>query len=194
VKLNARDRRALALLAGGLVVVLGLRFLVYSDKSVEPGWSSGSIPLAETRLNRLRQISASLPAKEEVLKKAIAEVELREKGVLKADTAPQAQAQLLQIIRRLGKAEGVDVRGGEMGPVRNIGDDYGETAVAVSFECRIEQLVNLLAAIANEPSLIATNSLRINVANPKEKTVNVRLDVAGVVPRALAPEKKGTTF
>ncbi len=59
-----------------------------------------------------------------------------------------------------------DIRGGEMGAVREFGDSYGEVATAVTFECRIEQLVNLLAAIANEPSLIATNGIRVNAVAP----------------------------
>jgi hypothetical protein len=192
--ITTRDRRALALLATGLVIVLGLRFLVYSDKRLEEPRAAQSIPLAETRLNRLRQLSASLAAKEEVLKKAVAAAAAREEGILHADTAPQAQAQVLQIVRRLGKAEGIEVRGGEMGSVRKFGDDYGEALVAVTFECRIEQLVNLLAAIANEKSLVATNSIRVASANSKEKTVNVRLEIAGVVPRSLVPEKKGLLF
>jgi hypothetical protein len=194
MKLTRRDRRALSLLAAAVVVLLGLRYVVYRDKSMEGPAASASIPTTEKRLARLRQIAVSLPAKEEVLKKAVAETAAREKGLVRADTAAQAQAELLLILRRLGKEEGIDVRGGEMGAVRQFGDDYGEVATAVTFECRIEQLVNLLAAIANEPALIATNGLRINAANAREKTVNVRLELAAVVPRALAPEKKGTSF
>ena len=63
----------------------------------------------------------------------------REAGVIQAETAQQAQAQLLQVIRTLGKADNIDARGGEFGPVKPLGDDYGEVSVAVSFECRIEQ-------------------------------------------------------
>ena len=40
---------------------------------------------------------------------------------LQAETAQQAQAQLLQVIRTLGKTENIDARGGEFGPVRPLG-------------------------------------------------------------------------
>jgi hypothetical protein len=194
MRLSPRDRKALSILAAAAVIILGLRYIVYGDKSTEAPSLSSSIPETEKRLARLRQVAVSLPAKQEVLNKVIADAAAREKSIIAADTAPQAQAELLLILRRLGKEEGIDMRGGEMGAVRQFGDDYGVVATAVTFECRIEQLVNLLAAIANEPTLIATSGLRINAANPKEKTVNVRLDLAAVVPRALAPEKKGSSF
>jgi hypothetical protein len=194
MKLTPRDRRALLLLGAGVALVALLRFVVFIDGSAQAPRAAASIPLAETRLARLRQVAASLPAREEVLKQAVADVAVREKGIVVAETAPQAQARLLQIVRQAGKTEGIDVRGGEMGPVRKFGDDYAEVGAAVSFDCRIEQLVNLLAAIANESHLVATQSLRVNSANAKEKTVNVRLELAGVVPRALAPDKKGPSL
>ena len=193
MRLTPRDRKAVLLLGVAVAAILGLRYFVYSDKAPVPAASS-SIPATEERLTRLRQIAVSLPAKEELLKKAAAEAATREKAILRADTAPQAQAELLLILRRLGKVEGIDMRGAEMGAARQFGDDYGVVITAATFECRIEQLVNLMAAIANEPALIATSGLRISAANPKEKTVNVRLELTAVVPRALAPEKKGTSF
>jgi hypothetical protein len=45
--------------------------------------------------------------------------------------------------------------------------------------------------LANRPELIATSDIRVALANPKEKTVVVRLGLSGVVPRKLVPEKKG---
>jgi hypothetical protein len=192
--ITARDRRALVLLGVAVIVMLVARLVMSRGPSAPTpaAASAGSIPLAEKRLAKMRQAAASLAGKQEVLKKAADDLAAREKGLIVAETAPQAQAQLLQVIRRIGNAEGISVRGGEMGPVRTLGEDYGEVAVAVTFECRIEQLVNLLSAIANEPQLLATNSVRVSSANPKEKTVNVRLELAGAVPKSLAPERKAT--
>lgn len=194
MKLTPRDRKALTILAIALPVIFGIRYLVYGERSADDAGAVSTIPAAEKRLARLRQIAAALPTQEDVAKRALAEVALREKGVVKTATAAQAQAELLLTVRRLGKAEGIDIRGGEMGAVREFGDAYGEVATAVTFECRIEQLVNLLAAVANEPSLIATNGIRVNAANPKEKTVTVRLELGAIVPRTLVPEKKGLSF
>ena len=59
----------------------------------------------------------------------------------------------------------------------------------MQIECRIDQLVNLLAALQAQPELVATSDLRVLSSNAKEKTVAVRLTVSGVVPRRLVPEK-----
>ena len=191
MKLSPRDRRAIALLGIGLVTALVLRFVVYRDNASGVVESSDSIPLAEKRLARLRQAEVSGPAKQALLNSLSAELALREKGVIQAPTAQQAQAHLLETIRRVGKGEGLDVRGGDFPELRPLGDDYGEAAVSVNFECRIEQLVNFLAALTREPELVATNDVRISATGSKDKTVNVRLTLAGVVPRNLVPVKKG---
>jgi hypothetical protein len=67
-------------------------------------------------------------------------------------------------------------------------------AVSVSFDCRVEQLVNLLADITAQKELIATSEIRIGNAHPKEKVMPVRLTVSGVVPRKLIPDRKGVTL
>lgn len=171
--------------------VLVLRFTVMTDKRPEVVAAFDSVPLAEQRLAKLRETVATVPGKEKTAKQAAAELATREKGMILAATAAQAQAQLLEIIRRVGKDEGIDVRGAEEMKVRPLADDYGEVVVAVSFACRIEQFVNFMTDLANRPELIATSDIRVALANPKEKTVVVRLGLSGVVPRKLVPEKKG---
>jgi len=185
------DRRTILVLVAGVAVVLLLRFVVFTDKQPSVVAATDSIPLAEKRLAKLREIVATVPGKEKVAKQAAGELAVREKGMILADTAAQAQAQLLEIIRRAGKDEGIDVRGAEEMKVRPLADDYGEVVVAVSFVCRIDQFVNFMAALANRPELLATSDIRVAASNPKEKTVLVRLGLSGVVPRKLAPEKKG---
>jgi hypothetical protein len=185
------DRRTLLVLAAGLLLVLVLRFAVMGDKKPEAVAAYDSVPLAEKRLAKLRETVATVPGKETMLKQAAAQLAAREKGMILADTAAQAQAQLLEIIRRAGKDEGIDVRGAEEMKVRALADDYGEVVVAVSFSCRIEQFVNFMTALANRPELLATSDIRVSANNPKEKTVQVRLALSGVVPRKLAPQKKG---
>lgn len=189
--LTKRDQRALILLGTGLLTVLVLRFGVYGDKQATVVTASDSIPMAEKRLARVRQAAATVPGKQGLLKNLTVQAELREKGIIHAPTAQQAQAHLLETIRRVGKGEGIDVRGGEFPELRPLGDEYGEAAVSVNFECRIEQIVNFLAALTKEMELIATHQIRIASANPKEKLLNVRLTLAGVVPRNLVPVKRG---
>ena len=193
MNLTTRDRRALVLLGAGVLTVVILRFGVYGNNPADVIKSTDTIPLAELRLARLRQAEVSGPAKQALRNRLSADLALRERGVIQAPTAQQAQAHLLETIRRVGKGEGIEVRGGEFPELRPLGDDYGEAAVSVNFECHIEELVNFLAALTREPELVATDDVRVSAANVKDKLVMVRLTLAGVVPKNLVPVKKGLT-
>ncbi len=185
------DRRSALALAGGVAVILALRFFVVAPSAPAVVGAADSVPLVEKRLAKLRETAATVPGKEKLAQQAAAELAVREKGMIRTDTAAQAQAQLLEIIRRAAKDEGIDVRGAEEMKVRPLADDYGEVLVAVAFTCRIDQFVNFMSALANRPELLATNAVRILANNPKEKTISVRLELSGVVPRRLVPVKKG---
>ena len=194
MKITERDRRALIIL--GVALAIGGIFWVATSPSdeVEVVGAIDSVPAAEKRLIRMRQLSSMVPGREQALSEASAELAVREKGILQAETAAQVQAQLQQVLRRLAKKWSLELKGTEMGQTRKLGDHYGEVLISVSFDARVEQLVNLLAEITEQPELIATNELRITGASAKDKSMPVRLTVSGVVPRALVPEKKGFAF
>lgn len=195
MRISDRDRRALILLAVGLAAAAVLRF-AFSDNStasvslVPANVSQNSIELARQRLTRLRQVAAMLPAREAAMKQTASDLANRERGIIQADTAPQAQAALLEIARRVGKNDQIDVRGGDFGAPRAFGD-YGLVYATITFECHIEQLVNFLADLSREPELVVPSEERMASGNPKEKTMTVRMVLAGVVAKKLAPEKKG---
>lgn len=191
--LGSLDRRSLFILLGGLAGIVILRFVVFGDHQAPVVAAVDSIPMGEKRLQRLRELAATVPAQEAVLKQATAELQSREKGMLKADTVPQAQAMLQEVIRSVGAANGIDARGMEDWRFKPMANDYGEVSVTVSFACAIEQLVNFLTALANEPELLATNSIQITGGADKKKNIQVRLSLSGVVPKKLIPERKGAT-
>ena len=193
MKLEKRER-LLLLVAGVLAVLVVLRLGLGSSGPAIAEASVDSVEMAEKKLVKLRQLAATVPGKEAVLNQAKAQLAAKEVGIIQAETAQQAQAQLLQTIRAIGKEEKIDARGGEFGPVKPLGEDYGEVSVAVSFECGIDHFVNFLAALTSEKALLASSEMRITSANPKEKTVNVRLTLSGVIPRKLVPEQKGTSL
>jgi len=193
MKIEKRERNLL-IVAGVLATLLVLRMGLGSSGPEVAEAATESVDMAEQKLAKLRQLAATVPGKETLLKQANAELANRESGVIQAETAAQAQGQLLQVIRNIGKAENIDARGGEFGPVRPLGSDYGEVSVSVSFECAIEQLVNFLAAVTSEKALLATSEIRISPSKPKEKLLNVRLTLSGVIPRKLVPEQKGVSL
>jgi hypothetical protein len=155
--------------------------------------SVDSVSLAERQLAKLRDAAATVPQKQEILKQVSGELAAREKGIIIADTAQQAQSQIIQILRKLGHDENprVEMRSQEFGAVRALNDIYGEVLVTVQIDCGIDQLVNILVGLSARPELVATNELRVTSANAKDKMIGVRLTVSGVVPRRLVPGKKG---
>jgi len=189
---GGKNRRALYWLAAGLAVTLIMRLWMGGDSTPAVVQAVDSVPLAEKRLDALRHKAVTLPGEEALLKQASAELAGREKGMIDAPTAQQAQAQLVLIIAKVAQANGFDVKGVESMPQpKPLGEDYGVVSVTETFSCGIEQLVNFLASLANEPQLLATDDIQITGGSDKKKNIQVRLNLSGVVARKLVPDKKG---
>jgi hypothetical protein len=186
------DRRLLILLAVMAAAVM-VRFAFFSGPSAPVVVAAvDNISAAEKRLQKMREQAATLPAREALLKQVTAELATREKGIIQADTAPQAHAYLVETIHRIAAQNGFDARGAEQfTEPKPLGDAYGVVSVTESFTCAIEQLVNFLAELDRQPEIIATNEIHINGGHEKNKTVQVRLSLTGVVPRKLVPVRKG---
>jgi hypothetical protein len=191
VNFGTLDRKTALLWISGVALILILRFGVLTDRSPAVVTASESVPMAEKRLERLRQIAATVPGKEALMKQVSGELEAREKGMLKAETGAQAQAQLQDLLHRVGGSNGIDIRGVEDMRIKAFGSDYGEASVTVRFTCLIEQLVNLLAALANEPEMLSTNEIQVNGGTDKNKAIQVRLTFSGVVSKKLVPKNAG---
>jgi type II secretion system (T2SS) protein M len=194
MKLQEREKKFLIFWVVAMTLGLGWWVLSKDDGPAPVVQAVDNIPSAEKRLTRLRQLSASVPGEEEALQRASAELAAREKGLIQADTAAQAQAQLLQIMRKLGKAQSspIDMRNSEIGQVKPYGEKYGEVAVSLNFEAHIEQLVQLLSDLTAQKEIIGVSDLRVGSATPKEKMVPIRLTVSALVRRELVPDKKGS--
>lgn len=184
------DRKTALRLGAGVAAILLLKFVVFSDRQPAVIGATEDIPAAEARLKRMREIAATVSARENQFKQATAELNEREKGILKADTAAQAQAILQERLHRVGLANGIDIRGLEDQKVKPLGNDYGQASVSVRFACNIDQLVNFMAALGNEPELFSTDEINITGTADAKKAIQVRLTLAGVVSKKVAQEKK----
>lgn len=188
--LTQRDRRALLLLAGAVVVVLVLQFGLPSRAEPEVAVSS-SIPAAELRLRRLQEVARQKPgaaAESEAAARALAETE---KGLLRGTTPAQASAEMQPLMKELLRAQGINMQSSEFMAVKPVGEDYAQVPLALSFNCAIEQWVNLMAAIRNAPQVLSTLDLRLGIADPKNKLIQVRMIVAGYIPASLVAPAKG---
>ncbi len=189
--LTERDRRAIILLVVLSVAFLAVRFWPEGDSVAVV--ESASIPQTERRVQRLRQIDTSLGSREEIRKRVAEALAGREKGLIRAETAAQAEAQILQIVRRVLRAQTppVELRGSELRQPRPMGDEYGEVSVQVTLDCGIEQVLNLLSDLGSQPEALGTVALSFEAANPKQKTVPARIVVSALVHKQLLPKKDG---
>jgi len=193
-QLSERDKRALKVL-GAALGIFGVVFgaiWYWPQPSTDTSGVSGTVPQAEKRLKSLRRLTAAVPAREEIDNRFSGELAKREKGLIKADTPAQAQAQLLEIVHRVGQAQKppLQLSGSEFSPVKPFGDAYGEVTVTISADCGIEQILNFMADLADQKELVATSSLQLGQAHPKKKTLPVRMTISGLVPKKLVPAKK----
>lgn len=192
--LSERDRRALVLWALA-VLIIGTVYFWPSSDTATVGMTS-TVPATEKRLTRLRKLAAAAPGRQEILRKVDEELVKREKGLIQAETAPQAQAQLLQVVRRVAQAQQPPIvfKGTEFIAPRPLGKAYGEVGMTVSMDCAVEQIVNFLADISNQAELISISDMQFSQAIGKQKLVPARLTFTGIVPRKLVPEKKEASF
>ena len=190
------DREKRLLIVWAVVMALGLIYWFAGSSGSSTAKIAApvdSIERAEKRLANVRTSLATVSGKEAVLRQVQAELAGREKGLIPGDTAEQAQAQLLQIARRIAKAQTppLEIRQSELGQSRTYGDAYGQVTVSVTMDSRIDELINLLATLSQQPEIIVTDDIRFGMSNPKSKAMGVRLTISGIVPRRLVPEKKG---
>src|SRR4051812_39266013 len=150
---SSREKKLVLLVAPAVLLALILRFAI-PDEAATPsaGSAQSGIALAQLRAARMRQLIATTPARAAAAKQALADLADRERGVLQADTVPQAEASLLEIARRVGKGNEIDVRGGDFGAPK-IAGDYGLVYTTITFECHVEQLVNFLADLARQQEI-----------------------------------------
>jgi hypothetical protein len=193
-QLSARDRRALLLLAVALAVTLIVKYAGEGEPGVvEPEYTSAR---GERSLLQLRKMAGSAPARQEVRDRLAKELESREKGLIVAENAAQAQAQLLQVLRRVARAQQppLNFRSTEFLPAAAFGESYGRIAVSINVDWGIEQIVNFLADLGNQPELLAATDLQFSMTQTREKTIPARMVISGLVPKRLAPAAKEGAF
>ena len=189
--LQERDKRALkimaVMLAGGLIWM----FWPSADASKTVAQATAATPdVLEQQLERLRAKESQIPAKLGMMKDLQGQLNIRERGLIMADTLPQAQAILAGSVRQVARQEGFDFRNISFGQTAIYGGEYGQIVVQVSAECRIEQVVNFLADLTKRPELLATEDMRISSGNAQSKVLQFVVTISGLVPKRLVPEKR----
>jgi Tfp pilus assembly protein PilO len=192
VHLQSRDRRAVVLLLAALAIAAVSQLDLFAPGGAASS-SVGSLEAAEQRLLLAEVKARQLPLAEAELDAAKRQLDVLERGLLKSESAALAQAEMRQLVGDLLAAEGITMESSQFGAVQLDGEDYAQVPLNVNFQCGIEQFVNLMAAVANAPQLLATRRIQIAPENRATKSVRVQLTVAGLLPAARTPELKPKT-
>jgi Tfp pilus assembly protein PilO len=191
-QLQSRDQRALLLLAAALLAAALLQLDIFAP-GAGPSASGSSIEAAEQRLLSAEVKARQLPLAEAELDTVQRQLDVLEQGLLKSESAALAQAEMRQLVGDLLAAEGISMESSQFGAVQLDGEDYAQVPLNVNFQCGIEQFVNLMAAVANAPELLATRRIQIMPANDSTKSVRVQLTIAGLLPATRTPDLKART-
>jgi len=184
--LSSRDRRALLYLG----VALGLFLLLQLDFGLPegPAAGSGSVEAAEQQYLLARTRARQGPLVDAEFG-AVSQTQAQmEQGLLQAETAALAQAEMREVVGNLLSAEQINMQSSQFGAVKLEGDVFTQVPLVVSFRCGIEKFVNLLSAIANAPRTLSTRQIRITPEQNETKTVQVQLTVSGYLPVSRTPE------
>jgi Tfp pilus assembly protein PilO len=185
--MSTRDRRALLLLSGAVVLFALLQFDV-----ILPGgagtMTAAPVAAVEEELLTAQVAARQRPLTDAELNAARATLENAEKRLLLSETAALASAEMREIVGKILEAEGIKMDASQFGRAELEGDHYTQIPLVVRFNCAIEQVVNLMAAIGNAGPLLTTRQVRISPSKSETKTVAVQITVAGYLPVSRTPE------
>jgi hypothetical protein len=188
MNLSERERRLLTAMIPALLIIFVIGYWPESSEVAPPQDTGAAIEAIQQRLAKARATAALIPARANSKKQLEAELATIEKRLVIADTPAQAQSQLLQIFRRVARAQGssIDMRSSDLGLVRPSGE-YAEISMNVSFDSQIEGLVNLLADLASQPELVSWRDLRVVSPDSKQKRITVNMTLVAMAPKKLVP-------
>lgn len=180
--MNMQQRDKLALTLGGIAVAV----FVILQFAVMPAWDSlqerrEEIPIREKQLIKSRQMALETTSFTAAANSAEARLREAEAGLLGSTTASVAAAELQDVVKQISSSEAIEIRSNQFLPAKPLSVDYTEVPVGIDIQCRLDQLVSLLARLAQAPKYVAVQKLTISSSNNKEKTVGAHLQLAGVM-------------
>lgn len=194
MNITERERRLLIALVPVLLITLFVYYWTEPSTSAAPvvADTAAAIDIAQARLDRVRAVAATVPPLRDLKQKTGAELAQWEKRLVQADTPAQAQAQLLQIFRRVARQQGptLEIRGSDLGTVQP-SNAYAEIALNVNIDCQVENLLNLLTDIASQPELLSWRDLRVTSQDNKQKRIMVSLTLLALAPAKLINRPAG---
>ena len=162
-----------------MLVFLAARFIVFPLLDRLP---AGSAEANELALRRSRRLVASSQSQASNLSSAAERLKGLEIGLLESRSPSLANAEWQRLMRELADSKGVDLHSTEFLRIHDLGADYALVEGRVTLLCRLDQLVDLMAALATGPRLLSVTRLRIApVQGEPQKRINVEITVAAAL-------------
>ena len=190
--LQQRDKRALAVAGAAVALFLLFQFAVFP---LWDGWQQGRInlPVLERTLLKYRQAVAATGLRNAEATSLETRLREEEAGLLSSDSAALASAELQDVVKQLTAAQSIPIGSSNFLPTKPLGADYVQVPLGVQFPCQLDQLVNLLQALAQSPKNLRVLRLQIQATNVAEKLLQVNLTVGGVMRSNAAGSGKSET-
>lgn len=190
--LQQRDKRALAVAGAAVALFLLLQFAVLP---LWDGWQQGrrNLPVQERTLLKYRQAVETAGLRSAEATSLEARLREEEAGLLSSDSAALASAELQDVVKQLTAAQSISIGSSNFLPTKPLGGDYVQVPLGVQFPCQLDQLVNLLQALAQSPKNLRVLRLQIQATNVAEKLLQVNLTVGGVMRSNAAGSDKSET-
>lgn len=182
-KLTPRDRVALK------VAGVSLLFFLVADFVALPVYdaletSSGGIEKKELTLRRYQRLVASAAAQPAT--RVAVEERLRdaESGLLESPSETLADAEWQRLVSELAREKGLELTSSEVLRTEKLSPDYALVTGRVALSARLDQLVDLLVALASSRKLLDATSLKVRpLQGDPQKKLQVEI-VVGAAMRA----------
>jgi len=190
-KLSRRDRIALGIGSGGVVLFLLLDFgviPVFEQLGVGPE----AIQQKEVELRREKRLLAEEGSEKTSLSAAREHLKDLEAGLLESSTPSLASAEWQQVVGQLSESKGIELGSSELLRTQELGSGYSLVTGRVQFRCRLDQLVDFMVSLAGFPRLLSVTGLSVvALQGDPQGRLNVRLTI-GAAARAMAKAKDET--
>ncbi len=126
--------------------------------------------------------------------RAAAEARLKdvESGLLESASPSLANAEWQRLMRDLADQKGLELGSSEVLRVEGLSSDYAMVLGRVQLRCRLDQLVDLLVALATSPKLLGATALKVSaLQGDPQKRLQVELTI-GAPMRATKATAGGT--
>jgi hypothetical protein len=190
MQLGQRDKMALAV--AGIAVALFAMF----DFAIFPVWDSlqqkrTALPVQEKKLEKYREVARTAGIRNAEVISVEARLWDAEAGLLASKTSALASAELQELMKQLTAAQSIEVRSSEFLPTKPLNPEFMQVPLGVQFQCRLDQLVNLLRELRGSTKFLSVPRLQIQSTGSKEKLVNVSMQIAGIM-RVEPPQKSSS--